>query len=107
MASASESSSELRQSPSTILVALSAASASVTMLAMTAVQPPDRDSAVGFRSLQRRLAALLPGGRPPAGQEAPLERLALSGEAPRLIRVATLEGGPIRAHRVFGEPEVG
>jgi hypothetical protein len=74
---------------------------------MTAVQPSDRDSAPGFRSLQRRLAALLPGRRPPSGQEAPLERLAASGEVPRLIRVATLEGGPIRAHRVFGEPEVG
>ncbi|MDQ3996122.1 MAG: hypothetical protein M3303_03800 [Gemmatimonadota bacterium] len=74
---------------------------------MTAVQPPDRESAVGFRSLQRRLAALLPGGRPPTGQEAPLERLAVAGEAPRLIRAATLEGGPIRAHRVFGDPEVG
>jgi hypothetical protein len=74
---------------------------------MTAVQPSDRDSARGFRSLQRRLATLLPGGRPPSGQEAPLERLAVSGEVPRLIRVATLEGGAIRAHRVFGEPEVG
>jgi hypothetical protein len=77
------------------------------MLAMTAVQPPDRDSAVGFRSLQRRLAALVPGGRPPSGHEAPLERLAVVGEVPRLIRVSTLEGGPIRAHRVFGEPEIG
>jgi hypothetical protein len=77
------------------------------MLAMTAVQPPERDSAVGFRSLQRRLAALMPGSRPPSGQEAPLDRLALSGEAPRLIRAATLEGGPIRPHRVFGDPEVG
>jgi hypothetical protein len=77
------------------------------MLAMTDVQPPDRDSAVGFRSLQRRLAVLLPGGRPPSGQETPLERLAVSGEATRLIPVATLEGGPIRAHRVFGDPEVG
>jgi hypothetical protein len=77
------------------------------MLAMTAVQPPDRESAVGFRTLQRRLAVLLPGGRAPSGQETPLERLAVAGEAPRLIRAATLEGGPIRAHRVFGEPEVG
>jgi hypothetical protein len=77
------------------------------MLAMTAVQPPDRESAVGFRSLQRRLAALLPGGRPPSGQEAPLEWLAVAGEVPRLIRVSTLEGGPIRAQRVFGEPEIG
>jgi hypothetical protein len=77
------------------------------MLAMTALQPPDRESAAGFRSLQRRLAALLPGGRPPAGQEAALERLAVIGEAPRLIRASTLEGGPIRAHRVFGDPEVG
>jgi hypothetical protein len=74
---------------------------------MTAVQPPERDSSVGFRSLQRRLAALLPGGRPPSGQEAPLERLAVAGEVPRLIRVSTLEGGPIRAHRVFGDPEIG
>ena len=77
------------------------------MLAMTAVQPSERDSAVGFRSLQRRLAALLPGGRPPSGQEAPLERLAVSGEVPRLIRVSTLEGGAIRARRVFGDPEIG
>jgi hypothetical protein len=77
------------------------------MLAMTAVQPPDRESAVGFRSLQRRLAVLLPGGRPPAAQEAPLERLAAIGEAPRLIRASTLEGGAIRARRVFGDPEVG
>jgi hypothetical protein len=77
------------------------------MLAMTAVQPPDRESAVGFRSLLRRLAALLPDGRPPSGHEAPLERLAVIGEVPRLIRVSTLEGGPIRAHRVFGEAEIG
>jgi hypothetical protein len=77
------------------------------MLAMTAVQPPERDSAAGFRSLQRRLAALLPGGRLPAGKDAPLELLAAVGEAPRLIRASTLEGGAIRAHRVFGDPEVG
>jgi hypothetical protein len=73
---------------------------------MTAVQPPDRESAVGFRTLQRRLAALLPGGRAPSGQNAPLELLT-AGEAPRLIRASPLEGGPIRAHRVFGDPEVG
>ena len=77
------------------------------MLAMTAVQPPERDSAVGFRSVQRRLATLLPGGRPPSGQDAPLERLSAVGEPPRLIRASTLEGGPIRAHRVFGDPAVG
>jgi hypothetical protein len=77
------------------------------MLAMTAVQPPERDSAVGFRSLQRRLAALLPSGRPPSGDEARLERLATAADVPRLIRVSTLEGGPIRSHRVVGEPEIG
>lgn len=77
------------------------------MLAMIAVPPPERDSAVGFRSLQRRLAALFPGGRPPCGDEAPLERLAVTADVPRLMRVSTLEGGPIRAHRIFGEPEVG
>jgi hypothetical protein len=77
------------------------------MLAMTAVQPPEHESAVGFRSLQRRLAAFLPDGRVPAGDETPLERLAIVGEVPRLIKVSTLEGGPIRAHRVFGDPEVG
>jgi hypothetical protein len=77
------------------------------MLAMTALQPPQRESAPGFRSLQRRLAALLPGGRPPSGHDAPLELLAPIGEAPRLIRASTLEGGTIRAHRVFGDPEVG
>ncbi len=77
------------------------------MLAMTAVQPPERESAVGFRSLQRRLATLLPGGRTPSGQDTPLELLAAVGEAPRLIRASPLEGGAIRAHRVFGEPEVG
>ncbi|MFN2565193.1 MAG: hypothetical protein ABR499_09325 [Gemmatimonadaceae bacterium] len=74
---------------------------------MTAVQPPDRESAAGFRSLQRRLAALLPGGRTPCGQDTPLELLSGPGEPPRLIRASPLEGGPIRAHRVFGEPEVG
>lgn len=77
------------------------------MLAMTAVQPPERESAVGFRSLQRRLAALLPGGRAPSGQSTPLELLTTVGETPRLIRASTLEGGTIRAHRVFGDPEVG
>jgi hypothetical protein len=77
------------------------------MLAMTAVQPPDRESPAGFRSLQRRLAALLPGGLPPFAHEAPLELVTVPGEAPRLIRASPLEGGPIRAHRVFGEPEVG
>ncbi len=74
---------------------------------MTAVQPPERESAVGFRSLQRRLAALLPGGRAPSGRDTPLELLTTIGEAPRLIRAAALEGGAIRAHRVFGDPEVG
>jgi hypothetical protein len=77
------------------------------MLAMTAVQPPERESAVGFRSLQRRLAALLPDGRPPTGNETPLDRFAAVADVPRLIKVPTLEGGPIRAHRVFGEPEAG
>jgi hypothetical protein len=77
------------------------------MLAMTAVHPPDRDSVVGFRSVQRRLAALLPGGRVPLGQEPPLERIVVRGELPRLMRVSTLEGGPIRSHRVFGEPATG
>jgi hypothetical protein len=77
------------------------------MLAMTAVQPPERESVVGFRSLQRRLAALLPGGRPPSGYDTPIEMHAAMGETPRLIRAASLEGGPIRAHRVFGDPEVG
>jgi hypothetical protein len=102
------SSSEFRRARSTERqIVLSPAGASVTVLTMTAVQPPDRDSAVGFRSLQRRLAALLPGGRPPAGQEVPLERLAVAGELPRLIRASTLEGGPIRVHRVFGEPVIG
>ena len=74
---------------------------------MTAAQPPERDGAVGLRSLQRRLATLLPGLRPPSGQEAPLELLAGSREAPRLIRASPLEGVAIRRHRVFGDPVVG
>jgi hypothetical protein len=77
------------------------------MLAMTAVQPPGPSAAVGFRSLQRRLAALRPGGQPPSGHETPIERLSPVGEPPRLIRASSLEGGPIRTQRVFGEPAVG
>jgi hypothetical protein len=77
------------------------------MLAMTAVQPPERESVVRFRSVQRRLAALLPDGRLPSGEDVPLERLAIAADVPRLMSVSTLEGGPIRTHRVFGAPEVG
>jgi hypothetical protein len=62
---------------------------------------------VGFRSLQRRLAALRPGTELPSGEEPPLEGLHVPGEPPRLIRASPLEGGSIRAHRVFGTPEVG
>ena len=76
------------------------------MLAMTAVQPTG-PSAAGFRSLQRRLAALRPGTELASGEEAPLEQLYVPGEPPRLIRASPLEGGSIRAHRVFGGPEVG
>ena len=86
---------------------MSPAAPSVTLLAMTAVQPSDRASTAGFRSLQRRLAAVIPDGRIPSGQEGPLELPAAAGEAPRLIRAPSLEGGPIRAHRVFGDPVVG
>jgi hypothetical protein len=74
---------------------------------MTAVPSPDRASLPGFRSLQRRLAELLPDGHTLSGHDAPVELLAGVAEPPRLIRAAPLEGGPIRAHRVFGEPEVG
>src|SRR5919199_1572702 len=77
------------------------------MLAMTAVQPTGQSAALGFRSLQRRLAALRPGTDLPSGDEAPLEPLPVPGEAPRLIRASPLEGGSVRAHRVFGAPEVG
>jgi hypothetical protein len=74
---------------------------------MTAVEPTSQSAAVGFRSLQRRLAALRPGTDLPSGDEAPLEGLHVPGEPPRLIRASPLEGGSIRAHRVFGTPEVG
>jgi len=76
---------------------------------VTTTLAPDRDASrqgadiQGFRSIQRRLAALVPGEAwiesPP-----PLELTALGGDdAPRLIAASVLEGSTVRAHAVAGE----
>jgi hypothetical protein len=60
---------------------------------------------LNVRTVQRRLAALLPEARPTGDGEGTLELASSSTDAPRLISATVLEGnGPLRARRVFGEP---
>lgn len=67
---------------------------------------PVSEPAVNVRMLQRQLATLLPEARPARIGESTLE-LAMQGtDAPRLISATVLEGGDLRAHRVFDPPEV-
>lgn len=61
------------------------------------------DPGLNVRTLQRQLAALLPEARPTGAGEGTLE-LASSIDAPRLISATVLEGGPLRARRVFPAP---
>ena len=60
-----------------------------------------------FRGIQRQLARLLPEARTTPGADSLLELSAQPAEPARLIDAVLIEPGPMRAHRVFGEPEAG
>jgi hypothetical protein len=62
--------------------------------------------ALNVRTVQRQLAALLPEARPAGAGEVPLELARAANDAPRLISAMVLEGGPLRARRVFDPPLV-
>jgi hypothetical protein len=62
---------------------------------------------MNVRAVQRQLATLLPEARPAALGESTLEIAAQGNDAPRLISATVLEGGPLRARRVFDPPTVG
>jgi hypothetical protein len=57
--------------------------------------------ALNVRAVQRQLAALLPEARPVGAGERTLEIAAQTNDAPRLISATVLEGGALRARRVF------
>jgi hypothetical protein len=57
--------------------------------------------------VQRQLATLLPEARPAGAGESTLELAGQTNDAPRLISATVLEGGPLRARRVFDPPAVG
>ena len=63
--------------------------------------------ALNVRAVQRQLATLLPEARPAAMGESTLEIAGQGNDAPRLISATVLEGGPLRARRVFDPPTVG
>lgn len=63
-------------------------------------------SALNARTAQRELATLLPEARPAGAGQAPLELASQGNDAPRLISATVIEGGPLRAWRVFGSPAV-
>lgn len=63
--------------------------------------------ALNVRTLQRQLASLLPDARPAATGGGVLELAAQGHDAPRLMSATVLEGGPLRARRVFDPPAVG
>ncbi|MDB4879995.1 MAG: hypothetical protein JWL60_1441 [Gemmatimonadetes bacterium] len=67
---------------------------------------PVSDPALNVRVLQRQLATLLPDARPARIGEGSLELASQGTDAPRLISATVLEGGPLRARRVFDPPEV-
>jgi hypothetical protein len=62
---------------------------------------------LNVRTVQRQLSALLPEARPAHEGESTLEIAAQGNDAPRLISATVLEGGPLRARRVFDPPMVG
>ena len=62
---------------------------------------------LSVRAVQRQLAALLPEARPAAMGESTLEVASQGNDAPRLVSATVLEGGPLRARRVFDPPVVG
>jgi len=63
--------------------------------------------ALNVRAVQRQLATLLPEARPAATGESTLEIAGQGNDAPRLISATVLEGGPLRARRVFDPPTAG
>jgi hypothetical protein len=63
--------------------------------------------ALNVRAVQRQLAALLPEARPVGAGERALEIAAQTYDAPRLISATVLEGGTLRARRVFDPPVIG
>lgn len=62
---------------------------------------------LNVRAVQRQLASLLPEARPAAMGESPLEIAGQGNDAPRLISATVLEGGPLRAKRVFEPAQAG
>lgn len=60
----------------------------------------------GLVSLQRQLRAVLPDGALVTDAGPPLEHTAPDGRPPRLVHADVLEGGAMRARRVFGDPVV-
>jgi hypothetical protein len=62
------------------------------------------DPALNVRTVQRQLAALLPDARPAGAGESTLELASPANDAPRLISATVLEGGALRARRVFDPP---
>lgn len=62
---------------------------------------PVSDDALNVRVLQRQLATLLPDARPARVGEGTLELASQGTDAPRLISATVLEGGELRARRVF------
>jgi hypothetical protein len=65
------------------------------------------NATLNVRTVQRQLAALLPEARPARIGESTLEIASQANDAPRLISATVLEGGPLRAHRIFDPPKVG
>jgi len=59
------------------------------------------DPALSVRVLQRQMATLLPDARPARAGEGTLELASQGTDAPRLISATVLEGGALRARRVF------
>jgi hypothetical protein len=62
-------------------------------------------AALNVRTVQRQLATLLPEARAAGPGAITLELASQGSDAPRLISATVLEGGPLRARRVF-EPAV-
>jgi hypothetical protein len=62
------------------------------------------EPALNVRTVQRQLATLLPEARAAGGGPNSLELASQGTDAPRLISATVLEGGPLRARRVFEPP---
>jgi hypothetical protein len=62
---------------------------------------------LNVRAVQRQLATLLPEARPAAMGETTLEIAGQGNDAPRLISATVLEGGPLRAQRIFEPTRAG